>query len=161
MSFFLDQISEHQRDLTNSASQRFTGEFIAGFLAALARMEKVVASLHVDRERLFSNLKSAGDMVLAEAAYILLAEGGEPDAHEKIRLFTLECEKNSTSLKEELAQNPVVWKMIVDGLALTSKAGPEEFFSQPELYRGRSVEKTLKIVELSTERLKFLKEALS
>lgn len=33
---YADQISEHQRDLTNSASQRFSGEILAGLTLALA-----------------------------------------------------------------------------------------------------------------------------
>src|SRR5690606_31536898 len=39
-TLYADQISEHQRDLTNSASSRFTAEIIAGFAAALERLEK-------------------------------------------------------------------------------------------------------------------------
>ena len=38
MTFFMDQVSEHQRDLTNSASARFVPEFIAGLTAAANRM---------------------------------------------------------------------------------------------------------------------------
>ncbi|MCK5736703.1 MAG: adenylosuccinate lyase, partial [Spirochaetaceae bacterium] len=41
MSFYMDQISEHQRDLSNSASGRFVTDYIAGFAAAAARMNKV------------------------------------------------------------------------------------------------------------------------
>jgi adenylosuccinate lyase len=41
MTFFMDQISEHQRDLTNSASQRFVADYLAGFaLAASADEER-------------------------------------------------------------------------------------------------------------------------
>src|SRR6185295_18344275 len=38
MTTYLDQISEHQRDLTNSASQRFLGEIIASTAYAAGRM---------------------------------------------------------------------------------------------------------------------------
>ncbi|GHV88666.1 hypothetical protein AGMMS50267_10260 [Spirochaetia bacterium] len=34
-TFFMDQISEHQRDLSNSASQRFIADYIAGFCPAV------------------------------------------------------------------------------------------------------------------------------
>ncbi|MFO8041754.1 MAG: lyase family protein, partial [Alkalispirochaeta sp.] len=37
MTWFMDQISEHQRDLSNSASGRFVVEFVAGFVAAAER----------------------------------------------------------------------------------------------------------------------------
>ena len=84
VSFYMDQISEHQRDLTNSASSRFVADYIAGFTAAAARMKRVLESLNVDRERLFGNLSDTADGVLAEPAYILLSRAGA-DAHEIIR----------------------------------------------------------------------------
>src|SRR5574344_2375162 len=46
MTFFMDQISEHQRDLSNSASQRFVADYISGFALAAARMKSVVSDLH-------------------------------------------------------------------------------------------------------------------
>ncbi|MDR0376509.1 MAG: adenylosuccinate lyase, partial [Spirochaetaceae bacterium] len=52
ITFFMDQISEHQRDLTNSASQRFTADYIAGFALAVSRMISVIQGLGVDRQRL-------------------------------------------------------------------------------------------------------------
>ena len=38
VTFFMDQISEHQRDLTNSASSRFVAEYLVGFAFAAERM---------------------------------------------------------------------------------------------------------------------------
>ena len=109
ITFFMDQISEHQRDLTNSASSRFVVDYLAGFLAATTRMVKVVSSLKVDSERLGKNISSSGDLVLAEAAYILLSNSGIPDAHERIRQITLACEKNKTTLKTELVRETDLW----------------------------------------------------
>jgi adenylosuccinate lyase len=144
MSFYLDQISEHQRDLTNSASSRFVGEYIAGFTAAVCRMTGVVKSLNVNTEKLKCNLASGGDMVLAEAAYILLARGGESEGHEKIRLATLAAEKNKTSLREELRKDAGLWKRIESSLAeALPGVDAETFFRSPELYRGRAREKAL------------------
>jgi adenylosuccinate lyase len=144
MSFYLDQISEHQRDLTNSASSRFAGEYIAGFTAAVCRITKVVKSLNVNRESLMRNLASGGDMVLAEAAYILLARGGESEGHEKVRLATLAAEKNKTSLREELKKDAGLWKSIEAGAAAALPGvSAEAFFASPELYRGRAREKAL------------------
>jgi adenylosuccinate lyase len=144
MSFYMDQISEHQRDLTNSASSRFTGEYIAGFTAAVCRMIAVVKSLHVNTENLKYNLASGGGMILAEAAYILLARGGESEGHEKIRLATLAAEKNRTSLCEELKKDADLWKSIEKSVAQALPGtDAETFFNNPELYRGKAVEKAL------------------
>ncbi len=141
MTFYMDQISEHQRDLTNSASSRFVADYIAGFCAALNRMKKVLSTLYVDRKKLKENLTLTGDLVLAEAAYILLSCSGEPDAHEKIRKITLECEKNKGKLSEVLKKYPEEWKMISRQLMETTGIDSDLFFSSPELYRGMAAEK--------------------
>ena len=97
---------------------------------------------------------------MAEAAYILLAESGETDAHEKIRKCTLSCEENKTSLKEELEKDPALWTGIASGLSKSLAVSPEEFFSRPELYRGRSAVKAKKIAEKYSLLEKKISEAL-
>jgi len=145
MSFFLDQISEHQRDLTNSASQRFIAEYLAGFTAALTRTKKILDGLRVDEERMRANLDTTGDLVLSEAAYILLATAGEADAHEIIRKITLRCEESNTRLLEELRADAGVWHLVSAQLEKTLGVDPEEFFSNPALYRGKAAEKAQSI----------------
>jgi len=159
-TFFSDQISEHQRDLTNSASSRFIGEYLAGFTAALCRMRKVLQTLQVDRSSLERNLLKGGDAVLAEAAYILLAEGGEADAHEIIRLCTLESEEKQKSLREVLQAKALLWNNLKSQIEKTLGIEPEKFFSSPELYRGKAVEKALKIAEITRQRIRELKKYL-
>ena len=48
----MDQISEHQRDLTNSASGRYVAEFLAALDYATYRTIKVVKLLEVDHDHL-------------------------------------------------------------------------------------------------------------
>ncbi len=60
VTFFLDQVSEHQRDLTNSASGRFVADYLAGFAGAVARTVSVVGSLAVDRAAMAANLREGG-----------------------------------------------------------------------------------------------------
>ncbi len=160
VTFYMDQISEHQRDLSNSASSRFIADYIAGFSAAVARMIKIVSTLYVDKKRLSENLHFTGDLVLAEAAYILLSCAGEPDAHEVIRKVTLECEKNGTTLAAELPKQPEVWKSISEQLSSTAGIDAAEFFAKPELYRGKAVEKTMMITGRYTEEMKKIRESL-
>ena len=147
ITFFMDQISEHQRDLSNSASTRFIADYLAGFTAAVARMIKITGTLYVDKEKLKKNLSFTGDLVLAEAAYILLSCAGEPDAHEIIRKVTLKCEENNTTLAVELPLEPETWKKISGQLMETTGMDAIEFFSKPELYRGKSAEKAKMISE--------------
>jgi adenylosuccinate lyase len=152
-TFFLDQISEHQRDLTGSASQRFTGEYITGFAMAAQRMFNVLEGLDFDRGRLAANLDSGSipGGVLAEPAYIMLAESGIKDAHEIIRKITLNAESLGISFGEALQQDESSFKAIEFELKKRRIIGENEdagsFFSKPELYRGLAAEKALSIAK--------------
>lgn len=145
MSFFMDQISEHQRDLSNSASGRFVGEFIAGYCMALSRLERIVKGLYVDRARMRVNLAAAGEMILAEPLYILLARAGHPDAHETVRRLTVECEQRGESLATLLREQQELWSAVQGQLASLGVESAESFFSHTERYSGLSAEKARKI----------------
>jgi adenylosuccinate lyase len=157
ITFYMDQISEHQRDLTNSASQRFIADYITGFCLAVNRMTSVIEGLGADRRRLLANLRGTGDGgqsgsggavpggILAEPAYILLAETGVSDAHEVIRRITLRAEKERLTFAEALASEQEVLDRIAGKLAelgiVPSPAEALSFFEHPEQYRGLSVKK--------------------
>lgn len=155
MTFYMDQISEHQRDLTNSASQRFIADYVAGFCQAIHRMTSVVEGLGVNRDRLLANLRSGGGPggtqggvvggVLAEPAYILLAESGVSDAHEVIRKITLSAEKEGLSFAQALSRQSETLARIgakMAELGLVPRAAEAlSFFESPERYRGLSAQK--------------------
>jgi adenylosuccinate lyase len=152
MTFFMDQISEHQRDLTNSASQRFTADYIAGFALAVSRMTSVIEDLGVDRRRLSANLRTGAPGqggvpggVLAEPAYILLAESGVSDAHELIRKITLKAEQEGLTFAAALSADKTVLDHIAGKMTelgiVENEAEALTFFEQPERYRGLSVKK--------------------
>ena len=156
-SFFMDQISEHQRDLTNSASQRFVADYITGFCFAASRMADVIAGLGVDRERCLANLRSGGGGILAEPAYILLAESGVSGAHETIRKITLRAEREGLSFLEALEGDTEALGRIGEQLVrLGFASAPEDqpdpamaaarsFFSRPERYCGLAADKAREI----------------
>jgi adenylosuccinate lyase len=160
MTFFMDQISEHQRDLTNSASQRFVAEYLAGFCAAVNRLVSVLKSLNVNRAKMLSNLSMSGGAVLAEPAYILLAESGQTDAHEIIRKVTLEAESGKIAFHEALAKHPEYMKALDAGLKAIGKGDAREFFSKPEAYCGKAREKALSLGAKYDAAMKGLKAAL-
>ncbi|MDR2094244.1 MAG: adenylosuccinate lyase [Treponema sp.] len=152
VSFFMDQISEHQRDLSNSASQRFIADYAAGFCLAVSRMAAVVEGLGADRDRLLANLRGGKGAasgipggILAEPAYILLAESGVSDAHEVIRKITLKAERQQLSFADALAGEAetlarIAAKMTELGL-IDGADKALSFFERPELYRGLAVKK--------------------
>lgn len=105
ITVFMDQISEHQRDLTNSASTRTYGEVIAYVVSTANRLTKTMQGLVVDHESLVRNLAVQRGMVLAEPLYVILACLGHPDAHEKVRVLTLQAEQEGRTLQEIVQQD--------------------------------------------------------
>jgi adenylosuccinate lyase len=148
ITFFMDQISEHQRDLTNSASQRFIADYVTGFSLAAERMTKIFRDLGADRERLLENLRNGGGIpggILAEPAYILLAEDGVSDPHEIVRKITLAAEKEKLSFAEALSREKetlgrIGKKMAELGIVPDADAALS-FFEKPERYCGLAAKK--------------------
>jgi len=153
VTFFMDQISEHQRDLTNSASMRFIADYVAGFCLAVSRMTKVIEELGADREKLLANLRGGGipGGVMAEPAYILLAETGVSDAHEVIRRITLAAEKENISFAAALAKENGLLEKIGGKLAqlglINKTADVLSFFENPHLYSGLASKKARTLSE--------------
>ena len=151
MTFYMDQISEHQRDLTNSASQRFIADYVSGFTMAVARMKKVVSGLQADKEAMARTLAAAGGKVkggvLAEPAYILLGEAGVNDGHEVIRKITLEAEKTGKSFFEVLKTHTEAYAKITAQLEKLGVADAATFFENPARYRGLAAEKSKRLAQ--------------
>jgi adenylosuccinate lyase len=148
ITFFMDQISEHQRDLSNSASQRFIADYVAGFCLGVSRMGSVIRGLGVDRKRLLENLRGNTGIpggVLAEPAYILLAESGVSGAHEVIRRVTLAAEEKKIGFAAALAAEGETLARIgrqMEALGLVAHASEAPaFFERPERYCGLAEEK--------------------
>ena len=55
-SLYMDQLSEHQRDLTNSASQRFFSELLAVLYLNSERLNRTLKKTVVDSENIRKNL---------------------------------------------------------------------------------------------------------
>ncbi|MDR0442500.1 MAG: adenylosuccinate lyase [Treponema sp.] len=152
-TFFMDQISEHQRDLTNSASQRFIADYIAGFCLAVSRMTGVMQGLDADRERLLANLLGGNipGGIMAEPAYILLAETGVSDAHEVIRKITLAAEKEKISFAAALSKEPVMLAKISGKLAelglIANSSEVVSFFEKPQRYSGIAAKKAKSLAQ--------------
>ncbi len=151
ITFYMDQISEHQRDLTNSASQRFIADYTAGFTMAVARMKKVVSGLQADKENMLKNLLGAGGKVkggvLAEPAYILLGEAGVSDGHEVIRKITLEAEKGGKTFFEVLKTHTDAYAKITTQLENLGVEDPANFFENPANYCGLAAKKSKRLAE--------------
>jgi adenylosuccinate lyase len=78
----LNLSSEHQRDLTDSASSRFYTISVASVASMAARLNKIMGKLEVDEEAMARNLHLTGGAIAAEPFYLLLAKHNHPQAHE-------------------------------------------------------------------------------
>jgi adenylosuccinate lyase len=148
ITMYADQISEHQRDLTNSASGRFVPEIVIGFVAAVDRMTRVMQKLVVDQERMLQNFDSTKEMVIAEPIYILLASLNHPNAHEAVRLLTLESQKTGKTLRQLVNENEELAPYL-------NKLTPKqlEILNNPEKYIGHAEQKTEQLCDEWQQRL--------
>ena len=145
---YLDQISEHQRDLTNSASQRFSGELIAATAYAATRLGSSIDGMRIDRERMKANVSLSKGGIAAEALYVVLAKHGHADAHEAVRRLTLEAERSGKSALELAARDAELKPVL-------AKLSPAErrILDQPEEYRGLAPEVARDVAKTWRERL--------
>ena len=150
ITVYSDQISEHQRDLTNSASSRFIPEILAGFFISVNRLDKTMGKLVVDKQNLEKNFNMNKDLIIAEPLYILLAAAGHPDAHEAVRELTLKAQSSgkpmTSLLKKERSLIPYLNKFTKKQI---------EIINNPVKYTGIASEKTASVCNFWKRTLKI------
>ena len=147
---YSDQISEHQRDLTNSASMRFIPEILTGYYVSVERLNNIMSKLVVDQKNMEKNFNQNKEMIVAEPLYILLAAHNHPDAHEYVREKTLESQKTGKPLKDLVNKDPTI-KEYLDKFTDKQK----EVINNPEKYLGIAAEKTEKVCRVWKKELKI------
>ncbi|MFC1814453.1 lyase family protein [Thermodesulfobacteriota bacterium] len=105
ITVYSDQISEHQRDLTNLESARFIGEILAVFYVCVSLLNELMSVLTVNRANLKKNFDLSKDRALGEPAYLLLCAHGHPNAHESVSRLASESQKTGKTLYELLLQD--------------------------------------------------------
>jgi adenylosuccinate lyase len=148
VTVYMDQISDHQRDLTNSSSQRYLPELIVVFDYCVKRLTRTLwdkdtdrPKLSVNRDRMRRNLEYSLDTVAAEPLYVLLAVSGHPDAHEYVRQVVQESIKSGVPFRKVVSSKPELKKYI---RAIGDKI---KFVENPELYVGKAPSKTLSVAK--------------
>ncbi len=149
-TFYLDSISDHQRDLTNSASARFIPELFIGLLVSAERLNRVCSGMVVDKVSMKKNFNMASELIIAEPLYILLAKYRHENAHEIVRKLTLEAGKGKKGLLELAYNKPELNKY------LTQFSKKEiALLRNPEKYVGLSVAKTEQVCRYWKKELKL------
>ena len=148
-TIYLDQISEHQRDLTNSSSQRYLPELIVMFDYAVRRLTRTIWNsdenrprLGVDLKNIKRNLEESEDSMAAEPLYILLAVSGQTNAHEKVREAVQRSIGEGTSFRESLKKDP-----ILRGLFDKIPEDKRKYIMDPTLYTGIAAKKARTVAD--------------
>jgi len=143
VSVYMDILSEHQRDLTNSASSRYyIPEIINAFVYSIKRTKKNMDNLAVNKERMLMNLKMTG-MIAAEPLYIILAMSGHPDAHKYVKDLVSKSIEKKISLLEMVKKDEKIRELMENM--------PEEKIKtirNIETYIGTATKTTEKITKL-------------
>ena len=146
---YMDQISEHQRDLTNSLSQRYIPEILVIFDSSVRRIKKITENITVDRKNLKRNFDISRDKVIAEPLQILLSYYGHPEAHEKVRKLAMKSYQENIPLTEIIFQDEEIKKYLKK-----FTHHQIEIIKNPEKYTGIADKKVEKICNLWEKKMK-------
>jgi adenylosuccinate lyase len=152
LTVLMDQISEHQRDLTNSASMRFVMEHVAAFAYAIHRLSMTLEAVEPDVARMREILEGGKDPITAEPLYVLLALHGHPDAHEKARVLARDARIQKRPLSQLLREDATIASYL-------AKMSPEQLgiLDDPARYLGAAEQRTRAICEEWEAKVKQMK----
>jgi len=137
----LNLISEHQRDLTDSASGRFYPVLVATVAEMAKRMANLMDKLEIDEAAMKRNLELTHGAIAAEPLYLLLSKYGHPDAHTKAKELAQFAQDSGQDLGYALAQDE-------DLKSYLPKFAPfeQKIIAKPELhYTGRAADQARRI----------------
>ena len=100
---FESQILWHERDLSNSSTERFVLPHTFTLLDEMfQKMEQVFGGLTVNREKMIKNIESSRGLVMAESLMMRMTEKGigRQDAHEIVRESSMIAEDEDRQLRD-------------------------------------------------------------
>jgi adenylosuccinate lyase len=137
LTVLMDQVSEHQRDLTNSASMRFVMEHVAAFAYAIHRLRMTLDGVEPDAARMREVLEGGKDPITAEPLYVLLAMHGHSEGHEKARVLARDARQQKRPLSQLLRADASIASYL-------AKMTPEQLaiLDDPARYLGAAEQRT-------------------
>ncbi len=134
MPTYQNNILWHERDLTNSSSERITVAHVFVLLDdILNKSEKLFRNLEVFPENMRKNIEMSDGLVMAEPVMIHLTEKGmsRQDAHELIREVSMEARAEEKPLFEKLIEKEEVMEF-TNEKELKRVLDPEEYLGRAE-----------------------------
>ena len=138
-------VTWHERDLTNSALERFTIPYSSILIDhSLVKMTKVFSELIVNTERMGEALK-ADPFVMSESVVSELTRRGMPrqDAHETVRKASMESYGQKIAFKDSLIRNGVL--EFIEESRLDQALKPENFLGKSVEICNRSISRSRKL----------------
>ena len=155
LTVLMDQISEHQRDLTNSASGRYIAELFAAVDYAIYRTTNVVKVLEVDREHMLRNLQMSAGSIIAEPLYIILGLHGSPDPYDWAKKLVNVSKKTGKKMTDLIEEEPSLQQYYSQ-----FTAEEKDLLNHPEKYVGNSVSGTIETCDYWNRKVAEIKSRL-
>jgi len=152
ITMYLDQISDHQRDLTNSASQRYVPQILDQFDYSIRRATRISKNLKPHVQNMLRNFKMSADKIIAEPLHLLLSAYAHPNSHEYVGKLADESYTSGKPLTEIVLNDQNLQPYL-------QKFTPKQLdiISDPSKYLGIASKKAEKIAALWEQRLKEAK----
>jgi len=145
----LNLSSEHQRDLTDSASARFYPIVLASVAAMASRLQRVMAKLEVDEDNMQRNLHLSGGAIAAEPLYLLLEKYGHTTAHEVSKQLSHQALEAGKTLYEVASTD----SGIADYFAKFTDSEKQILQSPETHYTGLAAKKAMSVHDFWQEKL--------
>lgn len=152
----LDQISDHQRDLTNSASQRYVPQLLTQFDYSVRRATRISKNLQPHIQNMLKNFKISADKSIAEPLHLLLSAYGHPNSHEYVGKLADESYATGTALTKLVLEDKSLQPYLK---RFTPKQ--MEIINDPSKYVGIAASKAEKIANIWEERMKSLESEIN
>jgi adenylosuccinate lyase len=136
----------HERDLTNSANERFIIPQSCILLdEMLKRMANVLKGLNVLPENMKRNLELGEGLIMSESIMLLLAkkEMGRQDAHELVRQCAMDSVKTKKPFREVLLGNKTVTSHLTKA-EIEDALNPEKYLGKAKEIVDRATKLTIK-----------------
>lgn len=139
--------SEHQRDLTDSASSRFYTIVPASVASMASRLDRIMKKLEVDEGAMQRNLSLTGGAIAAEPLYLLFEKYGHTRAHEKAKDLAHQALARQVPLVSVIqadAEAKTYWQKFTN----TEKkiiAHPEKYYTGLASKRAKNISKIWKV----------------
>ncbi|WXG43165.1 MAG: adenylosuccinate lyase [Promethearchaeati archaeon SRVP18_Atabeyarchaeia-1] len=135
----------HERDLTNSANERFIIPQSCILMDEMLRtMTKILMGLTIQKDNMERNLELGQGLIMSESITLLIAKKGmgRQDAHELVRQCAMNSIRTKKPFKQVLAENRTV-RSYLSEKDIEDALNPDEYLGKTGEIIDRAVKRTL------------------